>query len=1365
MQKPSGPHSRFAFRDNYLAAIGTAVLVLVSFLAQAQKYQYPNPGLWGTQEHRRAPDSTFYFPTGCGIPTDSTWLFSQGFGAGQKLNMAAKYYDSCGHHEYVWDPSLKLWHISDSTSARGIDTLYSRSDSAFYQKDSVERFAFLLGDSLADRSVTLAKLATGTPVSIISYDAFGIPALISSDTSLIILGDKIEVAHSGVAAGHYTNPTLDIGQDGRLTWATNGTGGSDSTIAGRLGVKVTPAGTLRYIEADSLYMVRMAHLYAALDSMNATIVHYKDSAGTTGFAKFDRLYKVKDSILAVINATKVANFAGASFLGYGTYAAKPTSGSGFYYAQDSGRIAYINSGVLTWITDVAGKVNTIYFRGKGQPGDTGYVYGRDSFINVRAKRDSGGYHHTVLPDSSEVDWALDSTGVNALATKYDADTMRTRINSQLGSGGSSVANSTAVIGVTRVTGVATTAKRSDASDPIDTTATGIHTLPFNDGRYLKGSDTSTLVATPYGIHNTHEFGVIYNGGALSGTLQLTDFQNNGATTPTIDGSGRLVTTPASAGTSSQSIDIKGNGSTCLEYHRGFISFYVGQAPASTTYGDGFGIRPNTLGQAIKVYVQLDMRPIGTGTGGYLLLEASYPSSVVVAQSATPMTCSNGDHIEVTWERYQNIYRATAYNATTGAAPIIIADTYFDTQTISGSVGQLPNSGFFSIYTIGGSFPVDSINIYSKEKINPSVVFWGDSKFTGYYAGYTNSLQKLTHSVYVDGVLYAGSGNRSSDLVNDTLDIIRMKPWSAVLDMGTNDPDSNTFKTNLGILINFCIRRNIVLYHTVLYNGGGTGFTMANGAGNLWRWNYIKRIIAPQFIINTWDPLHKAGTLVSDSVHPNSYGGLLGANAVLAANIPGAKAPVVNVLSTPPTFDQVLNSGPSTAIAPQVTGYKTTSYAQRWEDIFIQPYANNNAFLFHNGSFDGTNFKYYATGTVEGFQLSAGQLYFGAATSGSAGGTVSLNYSFKTDYTGAAGIGGNISGTIGSYTGAWASFLSTGITFTKKLTLPASTTGAAPFNIPSGTGVTSPANGDIWQTGGHVYMQIAGSTVQLDQPAGTSPPFSDATALVNNSSDATKLLKLSSVNISTATTRTLTAPDFDGIIAVTNHAQTITGAWDMTGATVTVATQSPGDNTTKPASTAFVTAAVAAGGGFINPMTTLGDILYQGASVATRLAGVTSAARGFLISQGTGSAAQAPIFGTLVSGDIPNNAANTTGSAASLSAASLLPAGTTVVHIGGSGSAPAQTSLGSNVTSITVTGNDNWFKVTIVTSGAVSGTIGSIGFATTWTSIPVVVICPADYTTANNTSATILNAVSTTSMTMAGTIPSSGTYIFNCHAGN
>lgn len=56
---------------------------------------------------------------------------------------------------------------------------------------------------------------------------------------------------------------------------------------------------------------------------------------------------------------------------------------------------------------------------------------------------------------------------------------------------------------------------------------------------------------------------------------------------------------------------------------------------------------------------------------------------------------------------------------------------------------------------------------------------------------------------------------------------------------------------------------------------------------------------------------------------------------------------------------------------------------------------------------------------------------------------------------------------------------------------------------------------------------------------------------------------------------------------------------------------------------------------VNPMTTLGDSIYGGASGAvTRLAGNTTATKNFLVQTGNGTISAAPAWGTIASGDVP-----------------------------------------------------------------------------------------------------------------------------------
>lgn len=110
-----------------------------------------------------------------------------------------------------------------------------------------------------------------------------------------------------------------------------------------------------------------------------------------------------------------------------------------------------------------------------------------------------------------------------------------------------------------------------------------------------------------------------------------------------------------------------------------------------------------------------------------------------------------------------------------------------------------------------------------------------------------------------------------------------------------------------------------------------------------------------------------------------------------------------------------------------------------------------------------------------------------------------------------------------------------------------------------------------------------------------------------------------------------------------------------GTHVVMAALSSGDipnnaaNTSGTAAGLSATLAIASGGtgqttasaayGALSPMTTLGDIEYRGASVATRLAGNATAAKQFLTQTGTGTVSAAPVWAAIalasdVTGQLP-----------------------------------------------------------------------------------------------------------------------------------
>lgn len=118
----------------------------------------------------------------------------------------------------------------------------------------------------------------------------------------------------------------------------------------------------------------------------------------------------------------------------------------------------------------------------------------------------------------------------------------------------------------------------------------------------------------------------------------------------------------------------------------------------------------------------------------------------------------------------------------------------------------------------------------------------------------------------------------------------------------------------------------------------------------------------------------------------------------------------------------------------------------------------------------------------------------------------------------------------------------GGTLTGKVTTLASATGGAGVNVPPGVAPTSPVNGDFWSTSAAFFGRINGTTVQL----ATSAELTSGLATKADSSAVTSALALKADLASPALTGNPTAP-----------------------------TPTAGDNDTSIATTAFVTAAVAA----------------------------------------------------------------------------------------------------------------------------------------------------------------------------------------------
>ena len=195
----------------------------------------------------------------------------------------------------------------------------------------------------------------------------------------------------------------------------------------------------------------------------------------------------------------------------------------------------------------------------------------------------------------------------------------------------------------------------------------------------------------------------------------------------------------------------------------------------------------------------------------------------------------------------------------------------------------------------------------------------------------------------------------------------------------------------------------------------------------------------------------------------------------------------------------------------------------------------------------------------------------------------------------------------------------------QLVTPATVTGTQTQTHQNATGTIALLSGAQTWTG---TQDFSGATVKVTDGASFS---------ILNTADPTKIAQFSLTGLTTATTRTYTMPNASGTVPLLSLAQAWTAQQDFTGTTALVATQAPGDNSTKAASTAFVAAAAAV----TNPMTTLGDTLYENATPApARLAGNTTTMKQYLSQTGNGTISAAPVWAQVAFADLSGSVAAT-----------------------------------------------------------------------------------------------------------------------------
>jgi hypothetical protein len=338
----------------------------------------------------------------------------------------------------------------------------------------------------------------------------------------------------------------------------------------------------------------------------------------------------------------------------------------------------------------------------------------------------------------------------------------------------------------------------------------------------------------------------------TGFSTLDTFVTSGTTTPTISNSMILLGGGATDGQvtlkrytmlnrwalkSGFKVGAK-NGST--------LSFNMGVASVNTTY----------VQNIIGVFHH---RSTPSQYDGFLTLQDGEFYANVLGTSATAVSFSAGDSIEVTLSRNVNIFTFTARNVTTDGDPVSVSYTYTGyTTAVNTGRPFLSATGSDSVYYF---------HFYSNESTGADLITIGDSKYTWYGISINEAIPSQFYALDGNVINHSGSGDKTLEVTLTTSEIIALTPRQALINIGSNDIRNGvaeaTWQANIDTIYNRLTAGGITVYFALAYETAISQTDLVD---------YLVATYPTRYIANGYDTTFNCTScLQSDDIHLTSYG--------------------------------------------------------------------------------------------------------------------------------------------------------------------------------------------------------------------------------------------------------------------------------------------------------------------------------------------------------------------------------------------------------------------------------------------------------------------------------------------------------------